>query len=172
MGCIQQNFPISFHWLHKNDNLYWRAPGFNRSWCSEDRTFGIGSGTINRTCTGWMVGFLALIVELMIFWVSPRLFCDSYLSLCLMVKSTSLCWMVKSWFWMITKLMLISKISIYIYSHHSQDMLRVWFYLSTSFSHPESIYVGCLIAMYIYIHIAILMVQSVDGSIRVGWILG
>jgi len=61
---------------------------------------------------------------------------------------------------------------IYIYSHHSQDMLRVWFYLSTSFSHPESIYVGCLIAMYIYIHIAILMVQSVDGSIRVGWILG
>lgn len=117
MGCIQQNFPISFHWLHKNDNLYWRAPGFNRSWCSEDRTFGIGSGTINRTCTGWMVGFLALIVELMIFWVSPRLFCDSYLSLCLMVKSTSLCWMVKSWFWMITKLMLISKISIYIYIH-------------------------------------------------------
>jgi hypothetical protein len=77
MGCIQQNFPISFHWLHKNEHLYWRAPGFNRLWCSEDRTFGIGSGsTINRTCTGWMVGFLALIVELMIFWVSPRLFCD------------------------------------------------------------------------------------------------
>ena len=164
MGCIQQNFPISFHWLHKNEHLYWRAPGFNRLWCSEDRTFGIGSGsTINRTCTGWMVGFLALIVELMIFWVSPRLFCD--INIAMLDGKILILDDYKTDGYIQNKY-------IYIYTHHSQDMLRVWFYLSTSFSHPESIYFGCLIAMYIYIDIAILMVQSVDGSIRVGWILG
>jgi hypothetical protein len=57
----------------------------------------------------------------------------------------------------------------YIYTHHSQDMLRVWFYLSTSFSHPESIYFGCLIAMYIYIYTYCYLDGSISRWFNPGW---
>ena len=128
--------------------------------------FGIGSGsTINRTCTGWMVGFLALIVELMIFWVSPRLFCD--INIAMLDGKILILDDYKTDGYIQNKY-------IYIYIHITLKICWEYgftFQLVLAILNQYILDVW-LLCIYIYIHIAILMVQSVDGSIRVGWILG